>query len=435
MDAESPRQNIDGATSRRWADEWAYEAVRLRPAPGTPARDPQRRGRPAFEEPPQQVAFAPTARLDLRLDPDGEAYYGFAPTWRQKLKLPACRLVWIGGVAESAVDSHTPYVEALVSPLTDTLSPNLLEICTLPITVLRLLSVGRVLREEPDSNGRVPDAGYIHGGPTDERRFLGNEWLVDVRFEPSKIAVKAAAELPDLDVRTLADQPSFADPPLCVVTDPARRRLLIVPCWEILRVYYASAPLVARQIFQFPRWRAGTLDHLASVFDGHAFRGHAQRGSTGNAYAAAQLQRIGCDAAVSYATTGRAQIRAIPPFIGPATLRCVAHPLALGGCEALFVQQIVDSQPPVGEGSAGIDWWPIPVRPRFRSDEEVAAWWAAFRSGSVPDIAHKSTHTWSEFATRTNAQVEAETLRTGGLLLLKGALERVLRAAPAPAAT
>jgi hypothetical protein len=73
--------------------------------------------------------------------------------------------------------------------------------------------------------------------------------------------------------------PDFADAPLYVVTDAARRRLVAIPCWEIFRVYYAGAPRVARLLFDFPRWKAGTLERMLRSFDGHQFFGPAKPAS------------------------------------------------------------------------------------------------------------------------------------------------------------
>jgi hypothetical protein len=61
-------------------------------------------------EPPQQVAFVPSWPLRLRLWPFAYQEDG----WRQKLDLPACRLVWIGDLVGSSGDSETPHVRALV---------------------------------------------------------------------------------------------------------------------------------------------------------------------------------------------------------------------------------------------------------------------------------------------------------------------------------
>jgi hypothetical protein len=138
---------------------------------------------------------------------------------------------------------------------------------------------------------------------------------------------------------------------------------------------------VARLILEFPRRPAGTLEQLLSTFDGHRFVGMARR-SAGtpaptvatrlqDAYAREQLLAVGREAAISCATTGRARFRARPPCDGPETLRCAGIPLADGDDELLFVQQIVASES-APRDKPGISWWPVPVRPLFRSHAEAA---------------------------------------------------------------
>jgi hypothetical protein len=133
---------------------------------------------------------------------------------------------------------------------------------TLPLTLLSLLSVRRVLKEPPDSD--ESSSRYTKGGPSRERRFLGNEWSIDLWFGSGAESITTATERPGLAIATLAALPDFADAPLYVVTDAARRRLVAIPCWEIFRVYYAGAPRVARLLFDFPRWKAGTLERMCS---------------------------------------------------------------------------------------------------------------------------------------------------------------------------
>jgi hypothetical protein len=308
---------------------------------------------------------------------------------------------------------------------------------TLPLTALPFLSVGRVLKEPPGSD--EPRSRYVKGGPSRERRFLGSEWSVDLWFGDAPI--KSATELPALAIATLANYPDFADAPLCVVTDAVRRRLIAIPCWEIFRVYYAGAPRVARRLFDFPRWKAGTLERMLRSFDGHRFIGparpapvdgeHLLANRQRDAYAAQQLRAVGRETVIAYATTGRAQLRAVPPAAGPTRLRCVGIPLAFDGFEALFVQQIVFSEP-APEAQAGIGWWSVPARPLFRSHAEAAAWWGAYRCGSVPG--RPKTPTWSAFATAANRQADEaglKDLRIRGQGWLATTLERVLRALPA----
>jgi hypothetical protein len=312
------------------------------------------------------------------------------------------------------------------------------------MTALPFLSVGRVLKELPGSD--EPSSRYVKGGPSRERRFLGNEWSVDVWFGSGAQSVQTARELPGLAIATLAGHPDFADAPLYVITDAARKRLVAIPCWEIFRVYYAGAPRVARLLFDFPRWKAGTPERMLRSFDGHRFIGPARPASADSdrivdrqrdAYAAQQLLAVGRETAISYATTGRAQIRAVPPVAGPTRLRCVGIPLAFDGFEGLFIQQIVFSEP-APEAQVGIGWWSVPARPLFRSHAEAAAWWGAYRCGSVPGL--PETPTWTAFATaadrqaeeadRQAEQAELRDLRIDGQRWLRITLERVLRAFP-----
>jgi hypothetical protein len=344
-----------------------FETLRLTPAPGTPVRPPDRRGHPALTEPPQQVDFVPSWPLRLRLEPDGGPFAYQEDGWRQKFDLPACRLVWVGDVVGSSDQSGIPHVRALVRPLPEFAEDPFTEL-TLPLTALPFLSVGRVLKEPPGSN--EPTSRYVKGGPSRERRFLGNEWSVDVWFGSGAQSIKAVGELPALAIATLADYPDFADAPLYVVTDAARRRLVAIPCWEIFRVYYAGAPRVARLLFDFPRWKAGTLEQMLRSFDGHRFFGPAGPVSEANrqrdAHAAGQLLAVGRETAISYATTGRAQIRAVPPVAGPTRLRCVGIPFALDGFAADRVLRSgaggsTGDRLVVGAGSAAV---PIACRSR-----------------------------------------------------------------------
>ncbi len=306
------------------------------------------------------VAAAVDPSVSLQLEPLGTDT-GWWPRWRREMALPPCRLVWIGDVVESPEKSATPHVEALVAPL----EPGELQVVTLPVTALSLLSVGRVLKEKPDF--KLPEGirATPYGGPKPERRFIGFEFSVDVPFDAPNMSVVGADELSGLQIGALAGHPRFENPPLCVVKDD-RRRLVIIPCWEIFRHYYAHGQLVSRLIFQFPSWKPETLSRLLRTFDGHRFEaGHRQADASpaGLAFARMQLSAIGRDAAVAFAGTGRAQIRAVPPFVGPASLECIAIPLRLGSFGAIFVQQILYSQPR-SLGSEGL-WWRASSGPRI----------------------------------------------------------------------
>ena len=133
---------------------------------------------------------------------------------------------------------------------------------TVPIRVVGLLSVGRVLH---DPKQKQPLNRF--GGPGPEHRCLGSEWIVELCFGWPQTTIVRAAELG----LTLAPLPAHAsDWAACVTSDPRSGRLVVIPCWEIFRYYYAQSP-VARQVMEFARWRAGMLERLLSYFEGHAF--------------------------------------------------------------------------------------------------------------------------------------------------------------------
>ena len=222
---------------------------------------------------------------------------------------------------------------------------------TVPLTVLRFLTVARILEElqRPEEW----NSWSAYGGPGPAPRFSEHEWAVDLWVSRSETAVVTAAEIPALTIATLADHPPFGLTPFCVMADRRARRLVVVPCWEVFRFYYARAASLARLVFQFPVWRPETLDRLLCCFDGHLFRPAPSRSTWHRRvrveHAANLLKAIGRDAVVAYARTGRAQIRAVPPFRGATRLTGVGIPVRLGEFEALFVQQILGSEPQHGE--------------------------------------------------------------------------------------
>jgi hypothetical protein len=113
-------------------------------------------------------------------------------------------------------------------------------------------------------------------------------------------------------------------------------------------------------VFGCPLWDPHTLRDVLSFFDGHVFcsgprRRVVRRSIWHGAYAAKQLAAIGRDAVVAYASTGRAQLRALPPFEGATRLAAVGVPAQLGEFAALFVQQILTSVP--GPGKPGVIRW------------------------------------------------------------------------------
>jgi hypothetical protein len=293
----------------------------------------------------------------------------------------------VGDVVRSPEPWPGWQVEILVAPLTG--SPAILELKKLavPISVVGLLSVGRVLREpeyKPPTNG--------FGGPGPERHCLGSEWIVELTFGSPQTTLASAAEL-GLSVAPLP--PQAADWPACVTSDPRSGRLVVIPCWEIFRFYYARSPVVARQVLEFPRWRQGTLERLMGYFDGQRFR-EVVRSNVPSDTAAAQLQAIGRNAVVAHARRGRIQLRVLPPSAGPTTLEVVGLPTVLGGREALVVQQILDSRA-LAQG-AGIAWWAQPVVPYFGSMLEHAAWWTMYFTGSLRTAIVPAPASWEAFA-------------------------------------
>ncbi len=362
-------------------------AWRRSPAPGTPIRSPDRRGRPSLRERPERVEFAPVVPVALRLDPDPEQrnLYG---GWRRKIELPACRLVWVGDPVPAPGPWPGWHVEVLVTPLTSPSAPKP-QVLTLPMSVLGLLTVGRVLE---DPSREKPAHGF--GGPGPQLSFLGSEWIVELSFGSPQTSIASAAAM-GLNVSPLTAH--FADSPLCVVSDPSTGKLVLIPCWEIFRFYYAQMPAVARLVLEFPRWTEETIERLLGFFDGHCFRNAVARPSVLGLGAATQLRGIGRDAAVSYARRGRVQIRAVPPFAGPTTLEVVGHPTMVGDHEALFVQQILESRA-LSEGQPGIRWWSEPVEPVFRSQLEHLAWWVMYFAGRLPRELTPPLASWEAFA-------------------------------------
>jgi hypothetical protein len=287
-----------------------------------------------------------TGAIRLLLDPDTTWRNGISRVPGRGKVIPPCRLVWVGAVIPSPDAHRTPHLEILTAPIAER-TP--LRIATLPITELYFLSVGEALRKGPaDTTPRVISTVC----------FPGYEWRINLTFGRSGMCVVTAKDLPALAITTLAGKRRFADSPLCIVVDEQRKRLVILPCWELFRFYYAYAGTVARLALQFPAWDGATLDRLLRYFDGHSFRWAPCDSRTGlieRAYAGALLETIGGEAAVSYAATGRAHIRAVPPFLGPARVWCVGSAVRLGAFEALFVQRIIHAQRRCDPGRA-ISW-------------------------------------------------------------------------------
>ena len=292
--------------------------------------------------------------MALRLDADAEPRAWSSNSWRHKVVLPPCRLVWVGDVVRSPSLRLGWEVEILVAPLIG--SPRMFELqkLTVPIRAVGLLSVGRVLY---DTQQKQPSIGF--GGPGPEQRCLGSEWTVELPLGWPQTAIVSAAELG----LTLAPLPPHAgDWAACVTSDARSGRLVVIPCWEIFRYYYAQSPVVARQVMEFARWRAGMLERLLGYFDGHRFLERVRDKVPPSMTAAEQLQAVGRNAVVAYARRGRIELRVLPPVVGPTVLEVVGVPAVLDRCEALVVQQILDSR--ALEHGTGIRWWSQPVLPR-----------------------------------------------------------------------
>ena len=194
---------VDDPYERPFTDG-LFETLRLTAAPGTPVRPPERRGHPALAEPPQQVVFTPSWPLRLRLDPDGQPFIQNESWWRQKPEVPPCRLVWVGNLVPSSGRHSTPHVEALVQLFSS--SPGEFSVIQLPAVTLPLLSVGRVLKAKP---GHAEPRQSPRDGPAYERRFLGNEWSIDVWFGTGADCITTAAELPALAICHLGRPPQL----------------------------------------------------------------------------------------------------------------------------------------------------------------------------------------------------------------------------------
>jgi len=325
------------------------------------------------------ASTAPVWTVALRLEADPDRQPDFVLNrWRRAMKLPPCRLVWVGAVVPSPDAYRMPHVEALVD-LTDTIDADLprpLRKITFPTIALSLLIVGRVLKkasEAPEGPG-----GYArqHGAPGPEPRFRRSAWRVVGLPSGANMRISTAPAL-GLTIEPLDEHRS---PLLCIFEDRPLRRCVLIPCWELFRYYYAHGPMVASRLFDFPRWKPEMPNRLLRTFDGHRFglgRGPRRPPAPGREYAAAQLMAIVRDAAVSFAAEGQAQIRAVPPFQGSAALSCVAIPCELGDWEGLFVQQIVASEAMAEEAS--LSWYREHSEAQFEAAELQSAFSRAVR--------------------------------------------------------
>ena len=201
---------------------------------------------------------------------------GRLPTKRTAgVRNSTCRRVgWSGSATSLALptEREIPQVRTLVRPLPEFAEDPFTEL-TLPLTALPFLSVagaqgaaGLGRAHKPVCQRRPPPGAALSGQRMERRR------LVRVG-RPIDQGGRGAAGAGDRDpgrvsglCRRAALRGHRCGP----------RRLVAIPCWEIFRVYYAGAPRVARLLFDFPRWKAGTLDQMLRSFDGHRFFGPAR---------------------------------------------------------------------------------------------------------------------------------------------------------------
>jgi hypothetical protein len=217
----------------------------------------------------------------------------------------------------------------------------------LPIALIAGLTPARQPKKEHRGDGTSEPSPGLR---------IARRWALYAFFDP-QTPILTPEELPMLAVFVPPEAPSATSTPFCVVMDDAARRIAIIPCWEIFRFYYARSALVAGAVFEFPRWRDATPTELLSRFDGHRFRARRMRNRFGNgAYALARLEGIGRDASVSYARGGRAEIRALPPFAGPAWISCLGSVLRLGRFKGLLVRRILESVPRC-DANSSLWWW------------------------------------------------------------------------------
>jgi hypothetical protein len=187
------------------------------------------------------------------------------------MELPACGLVWVDDAVPAPGRTPGWHVEILVTPLTSSPDAPALQILTVPMSVLGLLTVGRVLADP--SQEKSP---HRFGSPGPEQSFLGSAWIIELCFGSPQTSIVSAAAL-GLTVSPLP--PHFTDSPLCVTSDPSSGKLVPIPVWELFWFYYAQMPAVARLVPEFPRWTDTTLERLLGYFDGLRFQNSVARAS------------------------------------------------------------------------------------------------------------------------------------------------------------
>jgi hypothetical protein len=286
------------------------------------------------------------------LDAHSPAFIGLKPRKRTDDLAPH-RLAWIGAVLCSPARRPTPYIEALVVPLEEDAKPSPMSVKALPIKTLTALNALRGRKKNWSWDLDEPSS------PPVEKRDAPKEWTLYVWFGGPDTCVATVDDVPALKIATPPHEQSLARTAFCVILDRPARRVAIIPCWEIFRYYYAWSEQVASAVFAFPRWRPGTLTTLLAWFDGHRFRRARIRKRWARAdaeYATAQLQAIGRDASVSYVRTGRAEIRALPPFVGPVRIGCTGIPLRFGRFSGFLLRLILSSLPRC-DADRSLRWW------------------------------------------------------------------------------
>jgi hypothetical protein len=176
---------------------------------------------------------APGEEIRLMLRPDGQDGRPLRyDVWHARTDLPVCRLVWVGDIVASPFRSRVPALEVLVEPGMSLGAIGAFQQLIVPITALRLLSIARVLKDSQPCEIR---AKSHYGEPGPRIYFAAHMWDISCWVDRAQTAVMLPEEIPALRLATLTAHPHFANTPLCIFADRPARRLLIVPCWEILR--------------------------------------------------------------------------------------------------------------------------------------------------------------------------------------------------------
>jgi hypothetical protein len=174
---------------------------------------------------------APPDGVHLLLDPNSTTPQSYRDMRWKKSELPPCRLVWVGDLIESSAHG-SPDFEALVTLIGPGAAAGEFTAVRLPSRVFPFANVARLLRERSDGE---------YAGPGPEVHFAANRWQIDLWFDRRELVITTVAERAPLAITTLAPYPRFAHTPSCVVVDRRARWVVVLPCWEIFRYYYAQA--------------------------------------------------------------------------------------------------------------------------------------------------------------------------------------------------